>query len=146
MIKRIAALLLCGVVLSGCGTITLNAAMSNWVKQSNFSENLKTVVHDAKVTIKDLGDPALGVNDLHTVCGVFLTDVESANASLPTPDTQSSNLLSSAYTDLGGAANQCYKAGVNPALRAQAASLLTKGLATLSAATVRISVVTGRLP
>jgi hypothetical protein len=146
MIKRIAALLLCGAVLSGCGTITLNAAMSNWVKQSNLSDNLKTVVHDAKVTIKDLANPALGVNDLHTVCGVFLTDVESANASLPTPDNQSSNLLSSAYTDLGAGANQCYKAGMNPALRADASALLAKGLATLSAATIRISVVTGTLP
>jgi hypothetical protein len=146
MIKRIAVLLLCGVVLSGCGTITLNAAMSNWVKQSNFPSALQTLVHDGKNTLKDLGNPALGVNDLHTVCGVFLTDVESANASLPTPDSQSTNLLSSAYTNLGGAANQCYKAGTDPQLRAAAAALLTKGLATLSAGSIRITVATGKLP
>ena len=144
--KRIIALLFCGVVLSACGTISLNSAMSDWVKQSNFTTNLKLLVHDAKVSIKDLGDPAFGVNDLHTVCGVFLTDVQSANASLPTPDSQSTNLLSSAYTNLGGGANQCYKAGMNPQLRAEAVSLLTKGLATLSAATVRITVATGKLP
>jgi hypothetical protein len=35
---------------------------------------------------------------------------------------------------------------MNPAHRADASALLAKGLATLSAASIRISVVTGKLP
>jgi hypothetical protein len=84
----------------------------------------------------------MGTKDLHTVCGVLLVDIESANASLPTPDRQTTTLLSSAYTNLGAAANECYNAGPSPAKRLVALSSMAKGLAALSEATARIDVAT----
>lgn len=140
MIRRVGVLLACGLLLAACGTISSAAAMRSWVTQSSFRTSLPVVTTDARNSAKALRDPSMTSGDLHTVCGVLLVDVESANASLPTPDRQSTQLLSNAYTNLGAAANECYNAASSAARRGVALASMAKGLASLSEATARIDV------
>ncbi|MHB1208301.1 MAG: hypothetical protein ACYC1I_01175 [Acidimicrobiales bacterium] len=141
MIRRIGLLVIAGALLSACGTVSAVSAMRTWVDQSNFHTSMKTLTIDVRHSASALRDVTTSSASLHTVCAVLLVDTESANASLPTPDNQSTNLLSKAYTNLGAGANQCYKAGADPALRAAAIASLAKGLSVLAEATVRVDVV-----
>lgn len=78
-------------------------------------------------------------NDLHTVCAVLLNEVNQINASLPTPDSQSTELLSTSYTDLGAAANLCYVAGERASTRARALTKLSTGVMYLSEGSARVT-------
>jgi sirohydrochlorin ferrochelatase len=80
---------------------------------------------------------------LHLVCGVLVTDTEAANASLPTPDAQSTRLLSRAYTDIGAGANICYGAGSSTSRRNSALARLRKGLNELTEGVQRVDVAQG---
>ncbi|MHB1087541.1 MAG: hypothetical protein ACYC19_02115 [Acidimicrobiales bacterium] len=141
MIRRLGVLALAGVLLSACGTVSAVSAMRTWVDQSNFHVSMKTLSTDVRHSVSALRDGSTSSASLHTVCAVLLVDSESANASLPTPDDQSTTLLSRAYTNLGAGANQCYKAGADPSARALAIASLAKGLGDLAEATVRVDVV-----
>lgn len=141
MIRRLGVLAVAGVLLSSCGTVSAVSAMRTWVDQSNFHGSMKTLTTDVRHSVVALRDGSTSSASLHTVCAVLLVDTESANASLPTPDDQSTTLLSRAYTDLGAGANQCYKAGADQAARARATASLVKGLGVLAEATVRVDVV-----
>ncbi len=140
MIRRLTALLLAGLILSACGAESSVTAMRTWVTQSSFRSSLVVLSSDAHNSAKALEIASMSSANLHTVCAVLLVDTESANASLPTPDGQSTTLLSSAYTNLGAAANECYNAAASPAKRAQALFSMSKGLAALSEAAARIDV------
>jgi hypothetical protein len=142
VIRRLTALLLAGLIFSACGTESTVTAMRTWVTQSSFRSSLAVLSSDAHNSAKALEIPSMSSANLHTVCGVLLVDTESANASLPTPDSQSTTLLSSAYTNLGAAANECYNAAGSPAKRARALLSTSKGLAALSEAAARIDVAT----
>ncbi|NNN02219.1 MAG: hypothetical protein HKL86_10350 [Acidimicrobiaceae bacterium] len=139
MIRRILVLALCGLTLSGCGSVSASTAMINWVSQSGYSTTSKAVLVDAEHAASDLRRSTTSIAQLHTVCGVLLYEVSQANASLPTPDNQASNLLSSAYGELGAGANQCYRDQ-----RVRALDSLARGAALLSEASARIS--TASLP
>ena len=78
---------------------------------------------------------------LHTVCAVLAFDVEQAQASLPTPDSQTTNLLSRAYSRFLIGANQCYQAST-PSRSLAVASLEQAG-ATLAEAAARVRASTG---
>jgi phosphoketolase len=133
VIRRLIALLVSGLVLGACGSISASTAMTNWVSQSGYVATAKAVFVDAEHAALELKNPSSTTAQLHTVCGVLLYEVQQANASLPTPDDQASNLLSNAYGDLGAGANQCYRDQ-----RIRAHETLAKGAALLSEASARI--------
>lgn len=130
------ALVLAGVVLAGCGKVTTTSALAQWSHQSNFEQSVSILLDDARHAANALRSTS-SLNDLHTVCAVLLVDVQSANAALPTPDAQTSQLLSSAYTDLGAGANRCYSAD-SVARRERALADLTRGAGELVEGRARV--------
>jgi hypothetical protein len=139
VIRALGALLVGGLLLSACGSISAATALTSWVVQSSYLSSAKTLGSDARHSADVLVNPTTSNADLHTVCGVLLVDTESANASLPTPDGRATTLLSKAYTSLGAGANECYSASSNARARAKALGSLTSGLADLSEASARIA-------
>lgn len=135
--KRLVALTLAAVTLSACGTISTAAATRDWANQSHFNSNSVTLLTDVRHAATTLNNASSTVADLHTVCAVLLVDTQAANASLPTPDDQTTQLLGAAYTALGAGANRCYKA-TSEAQRQLALRSLRQGLASLSEGTARL--------
>jgi len=113
--------------------------MTSWVVQSGFLSSSKVVSKDAQHAASALENSSTSDADLHTVCGVLLIDVESANASLPTSDDRATTLLSNAYTNLGAGANECYNASSSTSVRTKALKSLASGLGELSEASARIA-------
>lgn len=146
MIRAVAALLVAGLLLSACGTQSEVKAMSGWINQSEFHQNMTTLITDVHHSASALEKSSSSSHVLHLVCAVLVTDTESANAALPAPDRQSTSLLSRAYTDIGGGANTCYGAGTNTALRKKALGYLKKGLGELTEAILRVDVAAGTSP
>ncbi|MDE2281481.1 MAG: hypothetical protein KGJ92_01755 [Actinomycetales bacterium] len=141
MIRRLLVLAAAGLSLAACGAKVSSAtALHNWVTQSGFHDTSLALASDARHAVRALEDASTDPKELHLVCGVLLYDTESANASLPTPDQQSTSLLSRAYTDLGAGAHQCYNAGTSHARRRAAIESLRGGGAALAEATARIAV------
>lgn len=136
-------LLVAGLLLCACGTESEAKAMAGWVTQSSFHANTSTLVGDVRHSATALEDSTTSTHELHLVCGVLVTDTEAANAALPTPDAQSTTLLSRAYTDIGGGANTCFDAGASTKLRTKALRYLQKGLGELNEAVVRVDVAGG---
>jgi uncharacterized protein YceK len=126
-----------GVILAGCGNVSTASALAQWSHQSNFAQSVSILLDDARHAASALRTTS-SLNDLHTVCAVLLVDVQSANAALPTPDAQTSKLLSSAYDDLGAGANRCYVADT-ASRRARALADLTRGAGELVEARARVS-------
>jgi hypothetical protein len=144
--KLVVALLLSGLALGACGTVSLASAMQTWITQSQFRQNLPTLTADVRSSATQLRRSGPLGNNLHTVCAVLVVDTESANASLPTPDGQATKLLSTAYDDFGAGANRCYNANASAGARAAALRWLTKGMAALSEGTARVNVAAGAAP
>ena len=143
MIKALGLLLVAGLILSACGSESEAKAMSTWATQSDFASNNKTVISDVRHSATALESPSSGVKLLHAVCDVLDMDVSAANAALPTPDNQSTQLLSKAYTDIDSGAKLCFDAGTNSLQRQRALHYLSKGLAYLSEGTLRVGVAEG---
>lgn len=139
MIRTAGAVLVAGLVLSACGSISSATALATWVAQSGYLSTASILLHDVKHSVSALARPNEPSVDLHTVCGVLLLDTQKANASLPTPDDQATALLSKAYTNLGAGANECYGAASSVSKRATALRSLTSGVASLSEASARIA-------
>lgn len=146
MTKWAAVLLCAGLALAACGNVSLASATKSWITQSGFRSNLPTLTRDAQHSATELRDVHANANDLHTVCAVLDVDSLAANSSLPTPDRQTTALLSKAYDDLGAGANTCYNAVSNPHARTLALTLLARGMAALSEGTARLNVATGSAP
>ena len=123
-------------VLAGCGSVSTSSALAQWSHQSNFERSVSILLDDARHAAKALRTTST-LNELHTVCAVLLVDVQSANAALPTPDAQTTTLLSNAYSDLGAGANRCYVADSSPR-RERALSDLTTGASLLVEARTRV--------
>lgn len=143
MIKALATFLVAGLLLSACGTESEAKAMAGWESQSSFHSNTSTLLGDLRHSAIVLEDASSSAHELHLVCGVLVTDTEAANAALPTPDAQSTSLLSRAYTDIGGGANTCFAAGASASRRKKALTYLQKGLGELNEAIVRVGVAGG---
>ncbi|HUZ41473.1 MAG TPA: hypothetical protein VMU68_08815 [Acidimicrobiales bacterium] len=141
MIRRVAALLAAGLLLCACGTVSASKAMSGWVKQSGFTNNATSLYQDVKNSVKDLKNLSLTSNDLHTLCNVLFVDDGSMQSSLPTPDSQATHLLNTAYRDFATAAVECYSANVLPADRTKALAMLRSGAAAFSEARARVKAI-----
>ncbi len=142
MIRGLGVLLVAGVLLGACGSISASSAMSSWVTQSGYAANNHQLEEDAAHAATALEDADSSSAELRTVCAVLDLESEQANSSLPTPDNQTTNLLGRAYDTLGAAANRCYDAGANAALRTKALASLSRGAADLAEASARIESVT----
>lgn len=110
---------------------------------SNYNENLQTLVGDVKSTQSALNSASTPAIDFHTVCSVLDDDTRAANSSLPTPDSQATALLGTAYDTIGNGANACYFAAGEATMRASALRFLATGLEQLNAATLRLQVASG---
>jgi uncharacterized protein YceK len=142
VIKALGVLLITGLVLSACGTVTVATAMSKWVSQSNYVANNHTLLNDARHSANALRRASMTNLDLHTVCAVLFLESEQANSALPTPDHQTTTILAKAYNNLGAGANTCYNAAQSATKRTRALNYLTRGVAQLSEASARIASVT----
>jgi outer membrane murein-binding lipoprotein Lpp len=143
VIKGLCLVLVAGLLLSACGSETEAKAMTTWVTQSDFHENNSTVISDVRHSATALEEPSSAVKLLHSVCDVLDMDVSAANAALPTPDDQSTQLLSKAYTNIDDGAKLCFDAGTSEAKRQSALRDLSNGLALLSEGSQRVDVAAG---
>ncbi len=139
MIRRVAILLLAGLVLCACGSVSEAKAMSGWVAHSSFKANAASLFNDVKSSAKDLHNTHLSSNDFHTVCQVLYSDDGAMQAALPTPDAQATKLLNEAYQAFAKAAHQCYNAQSSAASRAHALATLARGAAVFSEARARVA-------
>src|ERR1700722_8900480 len=84
---------------------------------------------------------------LRTVCALLTNDAQTAIGNLPTPDTQLTNELNSAYEDAAAAGNDCYKgSNGDRSLLLRSASERTKLFPMLATAVDRIESITGHTP
>ena len=132
-------LLSASLVLAACGSVSASTAMANWTKSSNLTSNSAQLALDARHVLIALSDVHSTAAQLHTVCAVLDLETLQANSALPTPDTQTTSLLSAAYTDLGDGANECYAAAGSALKRAKAAAFLHRAGAELSEAQARVT-------
>ncbi len=134
-----ALLLAASVSLSACGSQIASSALKKWVSSANLVRNDAQLVSDARAALAVLGDAHSTAAQLHTVCAVLDFESLQAYASLPSPDEQTTQLLTSAYTALGDGANACFEAAHSPAKRAAAVDYLHRGGAAFSEARARLS-------
>lgn len=139
MIRRVAALLAAGILLSACGSVSASTAMGNWTNKNTFLATTRTLRVDATHSATVLRASDSQPNAVHTVCGVLLVDTQSANDDLPTPDGQATHLLGQAYDNLAAAANTCYQSASDSTLRSKALAFLALGAAQLAEATARVA-------
>jgi hypothetical protein len=98
-----------GLVLAACGTTysgrTLSAQVTSWAKTAGFSSSVNELQGDIR-QIDAVADhpPAMA-----TYCTVMVNDALIANGNLPTPDQALTDLLSTAYSEVGDAGHDCSK-------------------------------------
>ncbi|HEY5120978.1 MAG TPA: hypothetical protein VII84_05340, partial [Acidimicrobiales bacterium] len=125
--------------LSACGSVSASTALANWATSANLKNNIAQLSADARHVLTTLADTRATAGQLHTVCAVLDLETLQANAALPTPDSQMTQLLSDAYTSLGDGANECYVAAHSSAKRAAAAAYLHRAGAAFSEVQARLS-------
>ena len=138
MIRSLAALVVAGVLLSGCGTVTSAQATATWLRQSGYYANVKVLAADAGKAANALRSPSTSSVNLHTLCGVLFNDAGNLEQSLPSPDDQATVLLDRATSRFAHGASTCYSAHANPTNRTTALTLLGEGAASLAEATARL--------
>jgi hypothetical protein len=144
VIRRVSVLLIAGLLLCACGTVSEAKAMTGWVAHSSFKANATSLFSDVKTSAMDLRNVHLSSNDFHTVCQVLYSDDGAMQAALPTPDAQATKLLNKAYQEFAMAAHQCYNAQSSSEARAKALTSLDHGAALFSEGTARVA--TASLP
>ena len=99
------------IAYGGTGrTGTPREQVQTWVSGTGLGQSLGTVVGDA-ARVRLAVDEHKGSGVLHTDCGVLLTDAQSANGELPTPNAELTSLLSSGYALADDAGFDCYNSG-----------------------------------
>jgi type II secretory pathway component PulJ len=135
----LSSLLVASLSLSSCGSVSASSALKNWTTSANLMSNDAQLSSDARHVLTALKDARTTATQLHTVCAVLDYETLQAYASLPSPDDQTTQLLTSAYTNLGDGANECYEAAHSSAKRATAAAYLHRAGAAFSEAQARLS-------
>ena len=121
--------------ISGTGGTAPGAKLSAWVHRTNLGQQVGALQGDDRKVAGVLarhGDQA----SVRSACGALVTDAQSANDNLPTPDTRASQLLARYYTAQYNAGQACYRSAPWAGYRARADRLVRQVLA-------RIRVVTG---
>jgi hypothetical protein len=118
--------------------------LADWAAATGLGQSVGTL-HDDGVDLQKVLADHRGTGAVHTVCGVLSTDAESANSSLPSPDTTVTQLLAKAYSLEFDAGNDCYKAGAtDQTLLAKSASERTEAATLFREVLARVRSVTGR--
>jgi hypothetical protein len=122
VVLGVAVLALCGAACGRNVPDTLAPQLTSWVHSTQFGQTVGTLNHDnAEVTraLETHQDTLL----IHTVCAVLETDAGTAEGTLPTPDSEVTDFLNTAFTTYYQAAVNCYDAGaVEPRLQARASA------------------------
>lgn len=114
-----------------------------WVSATGLGQSIGTVVGDA-ARVRVAVDEHKGTGVLHTDCGVMLTDAQSGNGELPTPNGELTQLLSSGYTLAYEAGTDCYNSGSTDAkLLARATKERIQAEAKLQEAVTLVDQLTG---
>lgn len=117
--------------------------MASWVSATDLGSDVGTVIGDA-ARVTTVLDQHRGTGAIHTACGVLVTDAESGNGELPSPDTTLTNELSRGYTLEYDAGNDCYDAGTtNQKLLARFVSERTQALLVFRRALSLVERITG---
>ncbi len=119
--------------------------MNEWVNNgSSFGQDIATL-HADNTRIDTVIRLHHGTGAIHADCSLLVTDAETANDELPTPNQSVTNLLYEAYGLEGEAGAKCYKAGAtNTALLATSASERAKGWAEMEQAFKQIEAILGK--
>jgi hypothetical protein len=118
--------------------------MSVWVNGTNFGADVATLVADNARIPKVVPN---GSGAVHAACGALVTDAESANTELPSPDSEVTALLTQAYGLEGTLGNQCYNAGsTNKKLLAESEHNAIKADALYNEDLQRIRAIDGKVP
>jgi hypothetical protein len=141
----VALIALLGVGAASCaGEDQIGSAahrMSVWVSGTTLGEYIGTLKADNARVPKEVGAGAL-----HAACGTMEDDADQANGELPSPDSQVTDWLSTAYGLEGAAANECYGGAGNPKALAESARNTAKAELLFSRVIIRIQSIDGRLP
>lgn len=138
MIRRFGVVMLCGLLLAACGTVSADTQVRHWISATGFRSSFHTLRGDTATVSRELRDLRSTAADLHTVCGVLLVDVHFANDLLPSPDKQATNELGAAYLQLSSAATECYNAGNDLVRRAHALRTLQDAYGNLYFGALRV--------
>ncbi len=144
MKRTVAIIVVCGLVLAGCGTTTTKALTVKWMNEANQDKGYHALHADISKTVKYLRATSSTQADLHTLCSVLNLEIHGANDHLPTPDTQATELLAQGYDTLATATTQCDEAATNPAKRAAALKNFSQGFGDLYFGMLRLYRVLGR--
>ena len=124
---------------SACGTVSASVALKKWAASANVVRNDAQLATDARHALTVLHDARSTTGQLRTVCAILDYESLQAYASLPTPDDQTTQLLNTAYTQLGDGANECYAAASSTLKRTRAVSYLLQAGAAFSEAQARMN-------
>jgi hypothetical protein len=133
-----------GLALGACGGQTPSApqGVRAWVSSAGLSGTDSTLSDDIRRIHVALGRGDL--EGLHTECAVFVADVRTAIGYLPTPDSELTSYLNTAYDDYAKAASDCYESASTTDPRLSASErLLVAGSQSLTKAKARIADLTG---
>ena len=119
--------------------MSASAALKKWAASANVVRNDAQLAADAGHSLSALRDDRSSRDQLRTVCAILDYESLQAYASLPTPDDQTTQLLTTAYTQLGDGANECYVAAASALKRTRAAAYIVRAGASLSEAQARMS-------
>ncbi len=128
---------------SGSSGGSASEKLRTWANGTGLGQQIGTLQADgARITAVVTQNRGTGA--VHADCAVLDTDASTANGSLPSPDTQVTNLLSQAYTLEGDAAGNCYNAGAtNHQLLLTSSHQRVRAEALMDQALARITAVTG---
>lgn len=115
MIRRLGLVVLTGILLAGCGTISPREATKKWSDTTNFPGAFHNLKDDLDRTVTYLGQSTRDTVEMRTLCRVLSLDLHKMNDSLPSPDTQGNTLLSTGLDTLSQGTALCSSAtGTTP--------------------------------
>ena len=119
------------------------AALASWASAAGFASGITTLLTDS-TTVHGAIAARDSAKMLRTVCVEMLDDAQGTNNYLPTTDPQLTSLLSSAYVQLGNAANACFDGAGSRVALAAADRVRHGAVGLLVAAVLREEEVVGR--
>ena len=91
--RRIGSLILAGIFLAGCGTVSPQVATRRWISTTSFTAAFQNLHDDLDRTVSYLRRPRRDTLELRTLCRVVSLDLHKLNDTLPSPDAQANELL-----------------------------------------------------
>lgn len=123
---------------------TPSQQLARWVADTTLGQHLGEL-HDDDLDLKKALSHRSGTGAVHTVCSVMSVTAEAANADLPSPDTEVTQLLAQAYSLEYEAGSNCYAAGAtNERLLAKSAAERAQAQRVVARVLARVAAVTGR--